>query len=76
MNGSKMMFDGSHLMNRSKWFMSIDLPVHAMCVCFFKGEKCYWALNGYQLCICGGEVAIVLQINLSNCLGLLQLVQT
>ena len=46
---------------RSKWHMSIDLLVHAMCVCIFKGERvivCKW-VSVVHLVMC--EAAIVLQ---------------
>ena len=56
--------------------MSLDLLVHALCACIFKGERVivYKWLSVVHLVM--HEVAIVLQVSPSNCLGMLQLVQT
>ena len=68
-----MMFDDPI---KSKWQVSIDLLACALCAWIFKGQRFIvhkW-LSVLQLVMC--EVAIVLQVSPSNCLGMLQLVQT
>ena len=60
-----MVFDGSKLLVRRKWYMSFDLWVCAFCICFFKGERCYCFVIDYQVAhiflvvLC--EAAIVIQ---------------
>ena len=50
---------------KSNWCMSLDLLMCAICVCIQSWES--YCVKVVQLVMC--EVAIVLQINPSNCIG-------
>ena len=58
-----MVLYGSRLMSRSRWSVSFDLLVHAICMCFFKGGSIILLLTiscAYVVIVLF-EVAVVLQ---------------
>ena len=65
----QMVFDGSKLMNRSKWYMSFDLRVCPICACLFKGDSVtglWLTISCAHVVVVPCEAAIVLQSNSIN----------